>query len=70
MLVRGFDEVKIKASALPPDLHDALTDRKRFNFKFAHSPRGPYQLFTARVEQTDEPGILRVFDIRDTQFIS
>lgn len=54
-------EITIKASALSPAMHDALTDGSRFNFKLGP----PDRVFTARAEITAEPGLIRIFDIRD-----
>ena len=51
----------LQANAVPPDIHDALTERRRFNFKLGP----PARVFTARAEQSAEPGVIRIFDIRD-----
>lgn len=56
-------EITLQASAVPPDIHDALTDGRRFNFKLGP----PAMVFSARAEQGSEPGMIRIFDIQDAR---
>lgn len=56
-------EITLKASALTPEMHEALTTGARFNFKLGP----PSRLFTARAEQAAEPGLIRIFDIQDAR---
>lgn len=59
-------EITIKASALSPDIHEGLTEGRRFNFRLAEGQHGAAgRFFTARAEQAPEPGFIRIFDIRD-----
>jgi hypothetical protein len=59
-MIEAPTEITIKASALSAEMHEALTNGQRFNFKLGPPPR----LFTARAEQASEPGLIRIFDIR------
>lgn len=56
-------EITVIASSLRPATHEAMTESKRFNFRLA-SERGETRLFTARAEQAQTPGLIRIFDIR------
>jgi hypothetical protein len=57
-------EITLKASSLSPDLHEGLTEGRRFNFKLAEGQSTP-RFFTARAEQAEEPGLIRIFDLRE-----
>jgi hypothetical protein len=56
-------EITVIASSLRTATHEAMTESKRFNFRLA-SERGETRLFTARAEQAETPGLIRIFDIR------
>lgn len=62
MRLNRMTEATIKASALGPEIHEAMTEGKRFNFKLVEG--GREMLLTARASQADQPGLIRIHDFR------